>query len=274
VTQNKKALAKALKNTRKMRVLLTNDDGIEAPGLDVLEKIATDLTDDVWIVAPETDNSGASHSLTLAEPLRMRQIGKRRYAVKGTPTDCVIMGVRFLLKDEPPDLVLSGVNRGQNLADDVNYSGTVAGAIEGTLLGVPSIALSLAVANYEFGTPIWETPMYHGADLLHRLLEAGWPKGIVLNVNFPDCQPDEVKGMAATVQGLRDTALLDIDDRMDTRGKAYYWIGIAKRGVNPPTGTDLWAVRANFISVTPLCLDFTDRATLEELATVLSEKGK
>jgi 5'/3'-nucleotidase len=262
------------KTRKKMRILLANDDGIEAPGLDVLEKIATDLTDDVWIVAPETDNSGASHSLTLAEPLRMREIGKRRYAVKGTPTDCVIMGVRYLLKDDPPDLVMSGVNRGQNLADDVNYSGTVAGAIEGTLLGVPSIALSLAVGNYDHGTPIWETPMHHGAELLRKLLNAGWAEGTVLNVNFPDCQPDEVKGMAATVQGLRDAALLDIDDRMDTRGKAYYWIGIAKRGSNPPKGTDLWAVRNNFISVTPLCLDFTDRNSLGALSGVLGEKGK
>ena len=275
MTQNKNAPAKAPKRTRKkMRILLTNDDGIEAPGLDVLEKIATDLTDDVWVVAPETDNSGASHSLTLAEPLRMREIGKRRYAVKGTPTDCVIMGVRFLLKDDPPDLVLSGVNRGQNLADDVNYSGTVAGAIEGTLLGIPSIALSLALGNYDHGTPIWETPMHHGADLLHKLLDAGWPEGTVLNVNFPDCRPEEVEGMVATKQGLRDTALLDIDDRMDTRGKAYYWIGITKRGPNPPKGTDLWAVGHKLISVSPLCLDYTDRGTLDELAAVLGKKGK
>ncbi len=255
-----------------MRILITNDDGIEAAGLDVLEKIATDLTDDVWVVAPETDNSGASHSLTLAEPLRMRELGKRRYAVKGTPTDCVIMGVRYLLKDEPPDLVLSGVNRGQNLADDVNYSGTVAGAIEGSLLGVPSIAMSQALNNYDIGIPPWDTPMVHGAELVRKLLAAGWPKGTVINVNFPDCHPDQVKGVAATVQGLRDTELLDIDDRMDTRGKAYYWIGIAKRGPNPPKGSDLWAVRSNLISVTPLCLDFTDRGVLEDLASVLEEE--
>ena len=257
-----------------MRVLITNDDGIEAPGLDVLEKIATDLTDDVWVVAPETDNSGASHSLTLAEPLRMRELAKRRYAVKGTPTDCVIMGVRYLLKDDPPDLVLSGVNRGQNLADDVNYSGTVAGAIEGSLLGVPSIALSLALGSYDTGVPAWDTPMVHGADLVRKLLNAGWPKGTVLNVNFPDCEPNQVKGMAATVQGLRDTALLDIDARLDVRGKAYYWIGIAKRGANPPKGTDMWAIRANLISVTPLCLDFTDRHALDALAKVLGGGGK
>ncbi|MGH6734610.1 MAG: 5'/3'-nucleotidase SurE [Methyloceanibacter sp.] len=257
-----------------MRILITNDDGIEAPGLDVLEKIATDLTDDVWVVAPETDNSGASHSLTLAEPLRMRELGKRRYAVKGTPTDCVIMGVRFLLKDQRPDLVMSGVNRGQNLADDVNYSGTVAGAIEGTLLGVPSIALSLAVGSYETGIPIWETPMQHGAKLVRKLLDAGWPDGTVLNVNFPDCQPGEVKGMAATVQGLRDKELLRIDDRLDTRGKAYYWIGIERRRAKPPKGTDLWAVRSNLISVTPLCLDFTDQGALDELAAVLGDRRK
>ena len=161
-----------------MRILLTNDDGIEAPGLDVLEKIASDLTDDVWVVAPETDNSGASHSLTLAEPLRMRELGKRHYAVKGTPTDCVIMGVRFLLREQPPNLVLSGVNRGQNLADDVTYSGTVAGAIQGTLLGVPSIAMSLVCGPVETGKevhepPIWETPMQHGGELVRKLLELG-----------------------------------------------------------------------------------------------------
>ena len=188
-----------LKVVPPMRILLTNDDGIEAPGLDVLEKIATDLTDDVWVVAPETDNSGASHSLTLAEPLRMRDLGKRHYAVKGTPTDCVIMGVRFLLRDQPPDLVLSGVNRGQNLADDVTYSGTVAGAIQGTLLGVPSIAMSLVCGPVETGKevrepPIWETPMQHGGELVRKLLDSGWPEGVVINVNFPSCEPGAVKG--------------------------------------------------------------------------------
>src|SRR4029078_10558580 len=255
-----------------MRILITNDDGIEAAGLDVLEKIATDLSDDVWVIAPETDQSGAAHSLTLAEPLRMRELAPRRYAVKGTPTDCVIMGVRFLLADQPPDLVLSGVNRGQNLADDVNYSGTVAGAIEAALLGIPSIAMSLVTEGFERGAPQWETPMRHGASLVRRLLEARWPEDVVLNVNFPDCAPDEVKGMAATVQDLRSVDQVRIEDRMDTMGSAYYWIGIERRPSKPPEGTDLWAARSNLISVTPLYLNFTHEETRRRPAKVLGNR--
>ena len=259
---------------KRMRILLTNDDGIEAAGLGVLEKIATDLTDDVWVVAPETDNSGASHSLTLAEPLRMRELNKRHYAVKGTPTDCVIMGVRFLLRDQPPDLVLSGVNRGQNLADDVTYSGTVAGAIQGTLLGIRSVAMSLVCGPVDAAQdgrqpPIWETPMHHGAPLLRKLLDAGWPDGVVINVNYPNCEPGALKGTAATVQGLRDPGLLRIEDRFDTRGRAYYWVGIERSRAEPPQGSDLWAVRSNLISVTPLCLDYTDQKSRERLAAAL-----
>jgi 5'-nucleotidase len=256
-----------------MRILITNDDGIEATGLDVLEHIAGELTKDVWVVAPETDQSGASHSLTLSEPLRMRDLGKQHYAVKGTPTDCVIMGVRFLLADKPPDLVLSGVNRGQNLADDVNYSGTVAGAIEGTLLGVPSIAMSLVTGPNDTGQPIWETPMRHGAPLVRRLLEAGWPENVVLNVNYPDSEPDAVKGMVVTTQGQRDPDLLRIEDRLDTRGKPYYWVGIERRRARPPKGTDLWAVQSGRISVTPLHLDFTHQETRQRLAKALGDKG-
>lgn len=263
--------------TQRMRILITNDDGIEAPGIDVLEKIAGDLTDDVWVVAPQIDNSGASHSLTLSEPLRMQELAKRHFAVKGTPTDCVIMGVRFLLKDKLPDLVLSGVNRGQNLADDITYSGTVAGAIQGALLGIPSMAMSLvtgpAEADPSVGEPVWETPMEHGAKLVRELMKTGWPEGVVLNVNFPDCAPDQVKGICPTVQGLRDPELFRIEDRLDTRGKAYYWIGVERRRAKPPKGTDLWAIRSNMISVTPLCLDYTDQDTRRKFAEVLGEKG-
>jgi 5'-nucleotidase len=266
------------KEESKLRILITNDDGINAPGIQVLEKIANDLTDDVWVVAPELDNSGASHSLTLSDPLRMTEVGKRHYAVRGTPTDCVIMGVRFLLKDKIPDLVLSGVNRGQNLADDITYSGTVAGAIQGTLIGIPSIAMSLvtgpAMTDQGTGEPIWETPMRHGAKLVRELMKTGWPDGVVLNVNFPDCEPEAVKGMRATVQGLRNPELFRIEDRLDTRGKAYYWIGVERRKAKPPKETDLWAVGCRYISVTPLCLDYTDQPTREAFASVLNGAEK
>ncbi|MGA8434180.1 MAG: 5'/3'-nucleotidase SurE, partial [Methyloceanibacter sp.] len=175
------------------------------------------------------------------------------------------------LKDKPPDLVLSGVNRGQNLADNVNYSGTVPGAIEGSLLGVPSIALSLAIGNYETGKPIWDTPMRHGGELLRKLLKAGWPEGVVLNFNFPNCQPGAVKGVAVTTQCQRTPDFLRIDDRLDTRGKPYYRVGIERRKAKQPRGTDLWAVQSRRISVTPLQLDFTHEGALETLAAALGE---
>src|ERR687890_14169 len=140
-----------------MRVLVTNDDGIHAPGLKVAEAIAASLSDDVWVVAPETDQSGVAHSLSLNDPLRLREISPRHFAVKGTPTDCVIMAVRHVMADARPDLVLSGVNRGQNVAEDVSYSGTVAGAIEGTILGVPSIALSQAYGPGGRNAVKWHT---------------------------------------------------------------------------------------------------------------------
>src|SRR5215475_12101696 len=173
-----------------MRILLTNDDGIHAPGLAILEKIARILSDDIWVVAPETDQSGVSHSLSLNDPLRVRDIGPRHYAVKGTPTDCVIMGVRHLMKDAAPDLVLSGVNRGQNVAEDVTYSGTIAGAIEGTILGIASIALSQAYSPATKQKPHWETAIAFAPDLIRRVLAEGMPRDVFVNVNFPDVPPD------------------------------------------------------------------------------------
>jgi len=242
-----------------MRILLTNDDGIHAPGLEVLEKIARSLADDVWIVAPETDQSGVSHSLSLNDPLRLREVDDRRFAVKGTPTDCVIMGVRHLLSDKKPDLVLSGVNRGRNAAEDVTYSGTVAGAIEGTVLGVPSLALSQAYSSARRNKPHWETSIAHAPDLIRRVLAAGMPRDVLVNVNFPDCAPDEVRGIAVTTQGKRDQELLRIEPRHDGRGNPYYWVAFSRGELaNVPEGSDLAALADNRISVTPLRLDLTD----------------
>jgi 5'-nucleotidase len=248
-----------------MRILLTNDDGIEAPGLQVLHEIASALSDDVWVVAPETDQSGTGHSLSLHEPLRLRELGERRFAVKGTPTDCVIMGVRHIITGQQPDLVLSGVNLGHNIADDVTYSGTIAGAIEGTLLGIPSIAMSLSCSYETRPRAHWETPIARGPDLVRKLMHEGWPPTIMLNVNFPDCLPEEIAGTLITMQGRRDPNYVRIVDRMDARGRPYFWLGFNNHISEPAEGTDLWALRANKISVTPLCLNLTHAETSRKL---------
>lgn len=248
-----------------MRILVTNDDGVHAEGLAVCEQIARTLSDDVWVVAPETDQSGVAHSLSLNDPLRLREVGPRHFAIRGTPTDCVIMGVRHIL-GRKPDLVLSGVNRGQNVAEDVTYSGTVAGAIEGTILGVPSIALSQAYGAKGREAIPWDCAARHAPDLARRLIAAGIPPGVLININFPGCDPDEVAGVAVAAQGARAQDLLRIDEREDGRGNPYYWIAIARGRSEPGHGTDLAAIESRKIAVTPLRLDLTDEPTLTRLA--------
>lgn len=249
-----------------MRILVTNDDGIHAPGLAVLERIARALSDDVWVIAPETDQSGVSHSLSLNDPLRLREISPRHFAVKGTPTDCVIMGVRQVMAANPPDLVLSGVNHGQNVAEDVTYSGTIAAAMEGTILGVRSIALSQAYGAKGRHAINWTCAESHAPGLIKRLLDEPLGEGILVNINFPDCPPSEVEGVSVTVQGRRNQDLLRIDPREDGRGKPYYWIAFARGRSEPAHGTDLWALAHRRISITPLELDLTHEPTLTRLA--------
>ncbi|HXW70419.1 MAG TPA: 5'/3'-nucleotidase SurE [Methylocella sp.] len=252
-----------------MRILITNDDGIHAPGLAVLERIASTLSDDVFIIAPEYDQSGAAHSLTINDPLRLRKISPRHYAVKGTPTDCVIMGVRRLLEGATPDLVLSGVNNGQNVAEDLAYSGTVAGALEAASLGVPSLALSQAYGPVGHDEAFWECAETHAPGLIKKILGVGIPQGIIINVNFPPCPPDAVEGVAITKQGRRDAQTVVVEERADGRGKPYYWISVERGDSAPGRGTDLEAMARNQISVTPLRLDFTDEATLSRYAAGL-----
>ncbi|MBV8791856.1 MAG: 5'/3'-nucleotidase SurE [Pseudolabrys sp.] len=251
-----------------MRILITNDDGIHSPGLKVCEDIARALSDDVWVVAPEMDQSGVSHSLSLNDPLRLREIDERHFAVRGTPTDCVIMGVRHVMQDKP-DLVLSGVNRGRNVAEDVSYSGTVAGAIEGTVLGIPSIALSQAFASATKHTPHWETATKFAPNLIRKILKETMPPGILINVNFPDCPPNEVAGVAVAQQGTRNQELLRIEARRDGRGNPYYWIAFGRGPiVDAGHGTDLRALVDNKIAVTPLRLDMTDEPFMTQLAAL------
>jgi 5'-nucleotidase len=250
-----------------MRILLSNDDGVHATGLALLEKIAREFSDDLFIVAPEYDQSGVAHSLSLTDPLRIREISPRHFAVKGTPTDCVIVAVRKLL-DRPPDLVLSGVNKGQNVAEDVTYSGTIAAAMEGALLGIPSIALSQA---YNFfadrqGLP-WDCVETHAVGVLRRLIAAGVPPNVLMNVNFPPCAAKDVEGVAITVQGRRSPDLMYVEDRLDGRGNPYHWIAFRRSDFTPGAGTDLEALEQNLISITPLKLDLTDHPTVTTLAS-------
>ena len=256
-----------------MRILVTNDDGIHAEGLDVCARIAQALSDDVWVVAPEFDQSGVSHSLSLNDPLRLRKVDERRFAIKGTPTDCVIMAVRHILADKRPDLILCGVNRGQNLAEDVIYSGTVAGALEGVVLNVPAIALSQCYSFDTRQSPHFTTAEKHAPDLVRRLLAETIPSGVLVNVNFPDCPPNEVRGIAATTQGRRDPGLLRIEPRHDGRGNPYFWIAFERRPRSGAPGTDIVAVEDKRISVTPLRLDMTDEPFMTRLASLLSKPG-
>jgi 5'-nucleotidase len=252
-------------------ILVTNDDGIYAPGLVLLEKIARELSSEVWVVAPETEQSGASHSLSLAFPLRLRQLEERRVAIQGTPSDCVLMASRFILPQEP-DLILSGINRGQNLAEDVTYSGTIAAAMEGAALGLKSIALSQVLGVHseaEAGSARWDVPERHAAELLRRLIALDLGPGVLLNVNFPDCAPEEVTGVEVTRQGKRDQNLIRLEERTDLRGRRYFWIGFRRERSNPAAGTDLRAVYEKRISVTPLHMNMTQLEAIEPLRLAL-----
>jgi 5'-nucleotidase len=254
-----------------MRILCTNDDGIHAPGLKIVEQIARELSDDVWIVAPELDQSGVSHSLSLNDPLRLREVGPRHFAVRGTPTDCIIMGARHILGDRRPDIVLSGVNKGRNVAEDVVYSGTIAGALEGTILGLPSFALSQEFSMETRERPLWDTALKFGPEILRKVIDAGVPKSTVVNVNFPACAPDQVAGVRVTRQGTRNLGFLKVDQRRDGRGNPYFWIGFERAAIldTPAEGTDLAALAANYVSVTPLKLDRTDEIFSQALTDLL-----
>ena len=239
------------------RILVTNDDGINAPGIAVLEAVARRLSDDVWVVAPESEQSGAGHSLTLTQPLRLRQIEERRFAVSGTPTDSVLAAVRKAITGDRPTLVLSGVNRGANMAEDVTYSGTVAAAMEGTLLGIPSIALSQWIDPDQDGVVDWQATEESAEAVIRWLVGQGWPADTLMNVNFPDARVQPVSGMEITVQGKRDLSDMMLDERVDARGHPYFWIGYRRSKEHLVDETDLNAVRQGRVSVTPLHLDLT-----------------
>ncbi len=249
-----------------MRILVTNDDGIHARGLAVAETIARRFSDDVWVVAPSEEQSGAGHSLTLSRPLRLRKLGEKRFSVGGTPTDTVMMALLEVM-DAKPDLILSGVNRGANLGEDATYSGTISAAMEGALAGIRSIALSQAYSREGAGDEVpFATAEAWGERVIRPLLETAFAPGMLLSVNFPALPPEEVKGIRVVQQGMRDYGRARMVKQTDPRGFPYYWLSFHGVVEAAAQGTDLEAVGSGHVSVTPLHLDLTYREALAGLA--------
>jgi 5'-nucleotidase len=248
------------------RILVSNDDGIHSAGINLLERLARTISDDVWVCAPEIEQSGASHSLTIHRPLRAKKYDERHYSVDGTPTDCVMLAMNHILKDRRPDLVLSGINHGANIGDDVTYSGTIAAAMEATLLGLKAIALS---QNVDEDKPIdFAVAESRGADLIRRLMSAEWPDNVMLNVNFPSVPPDQVRCVRVVPHGKRKLGD-DLRERFDPRGRSYFWIGPLRTETETDPDTDIGVLMSGGISITPLCLDLTHRPSLQTFSAAV-----
>ncbi len=259
-------------NERLQRVLLTNDDGIDADGLAHLVAIAREIAEEVWVVAPERDQSGSSHSVTLHEPLRCRKLAERHFAVTGTPSDCVIMASQHLMRETPPQLVLSGINRGANVSDAVAYSGTLGAAMTALVMGIPAIALSQAFRSP--APPPWETPRRYAPEIIQRLMSLGHGPALCFNVNFPAVAPDAVRGRAICRQARGSISGAHVEERMDTRDKPYYWFTLRHNSseVTAPD-SDVAALRRDCIAISPLSLERNDRAIEAELAARLDAEA-
>jgi len=248
-----------MNDTEKPRILITNDDGIHAEGIVALENALREIGD-VFVVAPVSEMSGASHSLTLSRPLRIRQIDERHWTVDGTPTDCVTLALNRILSDEQrPHICASGINHGENMGDDATYSGTVAGALEATILGVPALAFSLVAGrNYDF-----TDAAKIARQITAKAIKDGLPQNTLLNVNVPKGAP---RGVRVTKQGFKNARPV-ISEHRDPRGKLYYWIGEERNGFHSDErgGTDFEAIAENFVSVTPMRSDLTNHQALEIL---------
>jgi len=241
-----------------MKILVTNDDGVFSDGLRILAQTVEALGE-VYVVAPDRERSAAAHSLTLHRPLRAEEISPRVYAVDGTPVDCVNLAVYGILKGHP-DLVISGINNGPNLGEDLVYSGTVSAAFEATFLGIPAFAISLA-ARKEF--------RYHVAadfalKVAAHITRGGLPADTFLNINVPNVDEGEIRPYKITNQGKRVFADAVVE-KVDPRGKKYYWLGGGDQGFQEIEGTDFHAIANKHISITPLCVDLTNHAAVQEL---------
>ena len=244
--------------------MLTNDDGIDAPGMAVLEEIAAQVAREVWVVAPEHDQSGQSHAISLHHALRISERGNRRFGVTGTPGDCAAVGICHLMKDNLPTLVLSGVNRGLNLGLETVFSGTVGGAMTAMMLGVPAIALSQAFSDRR-NVP-WDTARTLGADVVRRLWAMRWGENAVLNVNFPPVPAAEAGEMTLARQGVGMLAGMGVDTRVDPRGMTYHWLNFRRGDRQQGPESDYSALRAGKVVVTPLRYDRTDDEAYADLS--------
>ena len=247
---------------RHARILVTNDDGIHAPGLKVLERIARSLSDDVWVVAPEAEHSGASHALTLRRPLQIHKLGAKRFATSGTPTDCVLLAVNHLVEGKRPDLVLSGINRGANLGEDVLYSGTVAAAMEASMLGIPAIAMS----QVRMGETLhWKTAEKFGPEIVRKLVALEWPDDLLMNVNFPPIPPEKVTGIGVGAQGRRKSEVQVVKGK-DPFSRDVLWVGDFTNDDPEDPHSDLAVIARGGIAITPLHFDLTQGAMLKRMA--------
>ncbi|PWB61686.1 MAG: 5'/3'-nucleotidase SurE [Deltaproteobacteria bacterium] len=244
---------------KSQNILVCNDDGVRSEGLLALAEALRELGT-VYVVAPDRERSAASHALTLSHPLRIEKLAQRTYAVDGTPTDCVNLAVNGILRNKKIDLLASGINKGANLGDDITYSGTVSAAMEGTLLGIPSIAVSLASRNHFR----FDTAAAFALRAARKVLKDGLPKDTLLNINLPNIAPEDVQGVRITRQGKRIYGDAIVQKR-DPRGRKYFWIGGDNTSREEIPGSDLEAVEQNCISVTPVHLDLTHYASMRKL---------
>ncbi len=261
-------MLKPIDDLSKAQILVTNDDGYYAEGIRALERIALGLSDDVWVVAPATEQSATSHSLTLRRPLHIEQMGERHFTVDGTPTDCALVACYHILKDRQPDLVLSGINLGANMAEDVLYSGTVAAAMEGATLGVRAIAMSQV--RMPDGTMDFSGAEARGPAIVRSLCDLTWRDETLMNVNFPGVGAAEMGPVKVVKLGRRDSGTEIIEGR-SPGGRPYIWIGQYLTNETSGENTDLTAVREGQIAVTPLYLDMTDVVGMTSVAEVISE---
>lgn len=246
----------------KQRVLIVNDDGIHAPGIQLLERVVRQRCDDVWVVAPDEEKSGASHSISMHNPIRRRVLDERHVAIKGSPTDCVLMALQQIMT-EKPTLVLAGINRGGNLADEIHYSGTIAAAMEAAFMGIPSIALSQVFPR---GAEVpWDTAERFTLGIVEQLLERGMTEGSFVNVNFPPVSAESVSGLEVTFMGRRPPGAFKTEGRIDNRRVPYFWVHLEPDEGGDVAGSDLAAMKNSAISVTPMQVDMTNRSMFDAL---------